>query len=176
MRKPRAWIAALALALPGLLAWAAAEPVGAQHEELRPSSLAEYNGRTIDLAVSWEGAQACRIAEPINQCFDTEAELDELPPPAGRDIAPLTNCGSSVRLYDFTSYGTPVLELWQRWTTHSLSIYGFANRTSSYRIGACSATFYDSSSNIYPGATTANSSSPSMASGWDNRVTRVYIS
>lgn len=176
MRKTVKLLAIVALVGPGALALAQSGPVTAQGDQSPPSSLAEYNGRIIDLAVSWEGAQACRIAEPIAVCFDTEAELDQLPPPEGSSHSLLTDCGSATRLYDGASYGVPVVEIWPRWTVLSLSTYGFSGRTSSYRIGACSAVFYDSSGNVYPGSTGAGASSASMASGWNNRVAQVYLS
>ena len=66
----------------------------------------------------------------------------------------------------FTTRGVPI----------GLSGYGFANKTSSYKIGACGAQLRDSSSILYPGSTGANASANSMASGWDNRITSVQIS
>jgi hypothetical protein len=53
------------------------------------------------------------------------------------------------------------------------------NVTSSYVVGACAATFYDGAGGgapVYPGGTGAFASSSVMTSGWDNRVSSVYIS
>lgn len=175
MRRVRTLTAAVMLTTISLAASAITEPARAERDGHQPGSLAEYNGRIIDLAVSWEGAQACRIAEPINVCFDTEAELDAFPLPGDGEFAPLADCSTSVRLYDGTNYATPVVEITVRWTTVSLSTYGFAAKTSSYKIGACSAAFYDAS-NTYPGTTTSGTWSSSMVSGWNNRITRVYLS
>jgi hypothetical protein len=60
----------------------------------------------------------------------------------------------------------------------NLSTYGFDNDTSSYKVGACASYFYDGAGGgtpLYPGTTTANSSATSMLTGWDNRVSSVYI-
>lgn len=55
------------------------------------------------------------------------------------------------------------------------SAYSFANRTSSYQIGNCSSVFRDSSAVAYSGNTSAGASASSMLSGWNNRVSIVYI-
>jgi hypothetical protein len=94
------------------------------------------------------------------------------------EITPLAACSSSLRLYRSTSYGGAVLQLTTRNTYINLSGYGFDNDTSSYKVGACSAGFYDGSGGgapTYPGSTGANASATSMVSGWDNRVSSVYI-
>lgn len=176
MRRLEKALTGFALVVPGLLTLSVSTPVTAQGDPPQPGSLAEYNGRIIDLAVWWEGAQACRIAEPINQCYDTEAELDAAPAPDHGSATTLTDCGSPVRLYDGTGHGVPVVEIWPRWTALSLSTYGFVNKTSSYLIGACAAAFYDGSGNVYPGSTGAGVSRSSMSSGWNNRVASVYLS
>ncbi|MFT3853680.1 MAG: hypothetical protein QM733_13200 [Ilumatobacteraceae bacterium] len=58
-----------------------------------------------------------------------------------------------------------------------LASYSFGNVTSSYQIGACSATFYDvyPTTTVYPGSTGAGPYASSMASGWDNRVSSLHI-
>ena len=69
------------------------------------------------------------------------------------------------------SFGGAVL---QDSVTTSLSGFGWANRTSSYRIGGCNATL-KSGSATYPGITAANVSSGSMLAGWDNTITNVIV-
>jgi hypothetical protein len=81
-------------------------------------------------------------------------------------------------LYRSTSYGGAVLQLTTRYTYINLSGYGFDNDTSSYRVGACAAYFYDGTNgggSVYPGSTGAGVSASSMVSGWDNRISSVYI-
>lgn len=137
-----------------------------------PDSLAWFEGEQIDLSMSWGDAHACAIADTGNHCFRTEAELVEH---LADGIVPFASCSSSLYLWDLTNKSGDVLALSTRGVTINLSSFSFANRTSSYQIGACSAVFRDAS-NVYPGNTAAYASANSMASGWNNRVTRVFIS
>ena len=93
-------------------------------------------------------------------------------------IMPLADCSlPTLKLYRSSSYGGSVLQLTARLVVINLASYGFDNDTSSYKIGACSAGFYDTTGGAtqYPGNTGANVTSPSMLSGWDNRVGSVYM-
>lgn len=90
----------------------------------------------------------------------------------------LAACSTTLRLYDGTGYATPVLSLSSRGVWTNLSSYGFDNRTSSYRVGACAAFFAENASgggSWYPGSTAAGAQSSSMVSGWDNRVSSIYL-
>lgn len=137
-----------------------------------PDSLAWFEGEQIDLSVSWGEAHACSIADTGNHCFRTEAELHEH---LAEGIVPFASCSSSLYLWDLTNKSGDVLALSTAGVTINLSNFSFASRTSSYQIGACNSVFRDAS-NVYPGNTSAGASANSMASGWNNRVTRVYIS
>ena len=97
---------------------------------------------------------------------------------AGEGETILLSCSTSLRLYKNTSFGGTVLALSQRGIGIPLASYGFDNVTSSYKIGACSSTFFDGAigSTTYPGNTSAGAQATSMLSGWDNRVSTVYIS
>ncbi|MCU1398058.1 MAG: hypothetical protein JWN62_1167 [Acidimicrobiales bacterium] len=161
------------------------------------SSVATYAGRTVDLAVSWEGATACAITDWGNACFDTAAERDAylgLSAPGtatSKDgtigalegtttrlsggIVPLVACASSVRLYDGTSFTGTSVAFSSRNVLFNLASYSFAAKTSSFSIGGCSAQLLDSASAIYPGSTSAGATAASMSSGWSNRVTQLYI-
>jgi hypothetical protein len=149
-------------------------PTGSVHAAPEPQ-WADYYGKQINLAESWENAQACLLSASGNECFDTEAELDELiaERAEARSSSLLIDCSSTVRLYANTNYGTLMVAIDDRFTTTSLG--SFANMTSSYRVGACSSTFYNGSS-PYPGSTVANASAASMLPGWDNTIDSVYIS
>lgn len=90
----------------------------------------------------------------------------------------LAACGSSLRLYDGTSYTGASLFLNSRAVVHNLANFGFDNRTSSYQIGACDSDFFSGSNgsgSVYPGNTNAGASATSMLSGWNNVVSSVYI-
>lgn len=158
--------------------------------------LASFEGRQIDLASSWEEATACIVWQPTDiQCFASERELEGYV--AGVEdtlstetssldsstafavAAASSSCGSYLRLYDYTSYGGNSLWLATRYTWLNLANYGFNQRTSSFRIGGCSAYFADLASGggaWYPTyLTQAWDRSPSMISGWNNDVSSVYI-
>jgi hypothetical protein len=142
------------------------------------SSIAIYHDRKIDLSVSWEGAQACWIADGGNTCYDSEKEMDAAHGtlPGLRAIVPLSTCASSLRLYDNTSFGTPVLALNTSGFWVQLSTYSFSAKTSSYIVGVCNSLFADGAGTVYPGSTSAGSAATSMVPGWNNRVTQVFIS
>ena len=88
------------------------------------------------------------------------------------------NCASDLRLYDGISYGGS-----GPGTRHTaghvinLAGLGFDNATTSYKIGACSAVFWDGvgAGAVYPGNTSASAQSPNMVTGWNNRISSVYI-
>jgi hypothetical protein len=144
-----------------------------------PSSLALYHGKKIDLSVSWQGAQACSISDSGNTCYDTESEMNQatgLTPITQSLVVPLLTCSPVLKLYDNTSFNTPVLSLGTRGTWLQLSTWGFSAKTSSYIVGGCNSVFEDGSSNVYPGSTNAGNSAATMVTGWNNRITQVFMS
>jgi len=143
------------------------------------SQLADFEGSFIDLGKDWGEAKACWSDGRTTECFRTESQMDSQINQRFILKAAVATCATSVKLYSNTSYGGSVLSLVTRTVPINLSAYGFDNLTSSYVIGSCSALFYDYANNVsptYPGSTTANSSAASMLTGWDNRVSSVYIS
>ena len=150
-------------------------------------SIASFEGSYIDLRDGWGDATACASDGLTTQCFRTELELDRfLGSGSVEDVAQAligfviqSVCSASLKLYSNTSYGGSVLALTTRFTFLNLSTWAFSNVTSSYKVGACSATFYDGASGgapVYPGPTFAWASATSMLAGWDNRISSVYIS
>lgn len=159
-------------------------------------TLARYGDRVIDLAHSWEGAGACLVWPEVldqSECFDTEAEMDRriaaleaatavtavAGNSSGAAAASGSWCSSSLRLYDGIYYTGAVLYLRGRWQWFNLADYGFDQRTSSFKVGACSAWFADwrnGGGEWYPtSATEADDQASVMISGWDNDVSSVYI-
>ena len=161
----------------GLLATTA--PVGADQSERAEEVLATFEGATINLAEGWGEAGACTSDGTAARCYRTEADMNaaegESLDPSGP--ATFATCSASLRLYRGTSYSGGVLQLTTRYTLINLASHGFNNDTSSYRVGPCAATFYDTTtgSGVYPGSTAANVSKATMSSGWDNRIGSVYI-
>ena len=153
-------------------------------------SIAEFEGRRIDLSKDWEGAQACWVDESGSaRCFASEAELDEAiaadepPTDAAKpgDESPANaraaSCSTSLRLYRDSYFAGPLLYVSQRYTWVNLSWYGFDNVVSSYRVGACSATFRSGSNgsgSTYGGSTGAWSAASVMGS-WSDVLSSVYL-
>ena len=158
---------------------ASATSTGANAELRTP---AWFEDHWIDLSVSWEDAGACDIggvSDVTIVCFRDERALDDALA-AHRDMAfAITSvCSSSLRLYADASYSGAVLSLSTRSATLSLSNYSFDNVTSSYKVGACDAEFWEGSGgtgSAYPGNTTAGAQSATMVTGWDNRISSVLI-
>ncbi|MEZ5219085.1 MAG: hypothetical protein R2705_10190 [Ilumatobacteraceae bacterium] len=159
--------------------------------------LADFEGTTIDLAVDWNGATACVSDGVDTTCYRSEEQMDRalrsdttsagttasrsaaLDPSTGVMAAASSSCSSSVRLYSNSYYSGSVLAFTARGIVINLGSYGFSNVTSSFKIGACSSTFWDGSYGsgaVYPGSTWAWSAASTMYSGWDNRVSSIYIS
>lgn len=158
-------------------------PAGAES-----AAFASFNGTTIDLRVTWGTATACHTDGRTTQCYRSEREMDTALGVAGTPTgsaglvrgpaAALAACSSSVRLYSGTSYTGSVLSFTTRFTFINLSTYGYDNVTSSYKVGACSSSFYDGvagTGSVYPGNTSANVQYPSMVTGWNDRVSSIYI-
>ena len=146
-----------------------------------PESMAWFEDHWIDLTVSWEGAAACDVQPDLTTCYRTEAAMDaeHYDSQTRSAFTTLTSCSTSLRLYDGTTYTGTVLNLSTRTTVLNLSVYGFDNLTSSYKVGACDSDFYSAASlggSLYSGNTSAGSQAASMLSGWNNAVSSVFIS
>ena len=193
------WALLLAAVVAAGLASAGPSAAQDKDESLASDSgeLAMFEGRVIDMSRDWEGAEACVVwpdESTTTECFATETELEEhiatlaqsialssagaqtLGPPI---VAASSSCGSYLKLYDGTYYGSPSLWLSTRLQWLNLSNYGFNQRTSSFKIGACSAYFADLSNGGTPwyptSLTQAYDVGPTMLSGWNNDVSSVYI-
>jgi len=196
MRRPAVFAVAL-----GFVALSAAPAIagngGSGDREDRTvgeGATATFEGTTLNLAESWGDATACMVwPEAVEQieCFATEAELDAriagLEVQFGVDtksgptegLLGSTQCSSYLKMYDGTWYSGSVLYLRSKYQWHNLVNYGFNQRTSSFKVGACSTYFADYNNGggaWYPTyATQAYDQSPTMMSGWNNDVSSVYI-
>lgn len=161
--------------------------VGAQFVEPGNPGEAVYDGETIDLSEGWGSARACAELGSVTECYDTLAELLTAHPELGLGggalkggvaitATALVNCATTLRLYDGTSYSGTVLILSTRGIILNLSAYGFDNKPSSYKNGACATGMYSlsnaggSSFNV-----NANVQSSSMPAGFNNVISSVYI-
>lgn len=97
----------------------------------------------------------------------------------GAPMAVSYTCSSYMRLYDGTGYTGSTLYLSTRRQWLNLSSYGFNQKTSSYKIGACKSIFADYNNGgggWYPTyLTEAYDKATSMRSGWNNDVSSVYM-
>lgn len=146
---------------------------------------ARFEGQTIELAQGWGEAQACLVFQQagIVECFRDRAGLQAreqqltrfgvLPP-----VSIAAACSSPLRLYTDIYYGGRELDLYDRGYWQNLSAWSFDNQTSSYRVGGCSVHLAENANgggSWYPGSTSAGSWEPFMLSGWDNRISSVYL-
>lgn len=160
---------------------------------------AAFGSERLNLADGWGEARACVEVGGDVTCYASEAAMDaahpelstlaSLPvtgethnavtsPVAAIGYVARVNCSTQLRLYSSTSYGGNVLTLTSRGIVHNLSVYGFDNVTSSYKVGACPSTFWsgaNGSGSTYPGATGANASASTMGGGWDNTLSSVRV-
>ncbi len=84
-----------------------------------------------------------------------------------------------MKLYDGLYHTGQVLYMRDRLQWINISAFGFSNRTSSFKIGPCSSYLADynwgGGSWYSTSATQAWDVAYVMASGWNNRVSSVYI-
>ncbi len=188
-------MAAMAVAVVFVAAPASAESGSDGSVSAGAGTTARYGDRLIDLARDWEGAGACVVWPDkldVPECFDTESEMNRRIAELEAELASVSaggwggtaassgsSCASYLRLYDGTSYSGAVLYLRERGRWLNLADYGFDQRTSSYRIGACSARFADwrnGGGSRYPTwLTEAYDHASVMLGGWNDDVSSVYI-
>jgi hypothetical protein len=132
--------------------------------------------------------RACYVTPTAMDCYPTERDLYAAYPEL-KDDAPQTEqarttslaaaaaCSTTLKLYTGTSYGGSVYVFNTRQQVINLPA-GIDNAASSYKIGACSASLYENANlggAAYPGSTSAGAAATSMAAGWDNRISSIWI-
>jgi hypothetical protein len=139
----------------------------------------QFGGATLDLADGWGDATACMFDGVTARCFHSELDMDRALHTFTRPGIVTTrssSCSSSLRLYDGTYQLGAVLLITARNTPINLSIVGFDNLTSSYRVGACNANLYNAQQSWrYPGDTSAFAGANTMLPGWNNSISSVYV-
>jgi hypothetical protein len=144
--------------------------------------VADFEGRQIDLAKGWGDAQACLVLSSTTHCFRTIDELTAAEKGfAAGDVglvSPAATCSTALRLYDGTYQTGSVLSIATRGQWINLGLYGFDNRTSSYRVGACAvelASGTNGGGSRYFRCLNAYCEEDVMASGWDNVLSSAYL-
>lgn len=141
------------------------------------AEIATFEGATFDMTQGWGAATACNVTDTGTTCYRTETDMNKAIATAPGTASRASSCSSSLRLYDGTSHTGQVISITTRSTLISLSGYGFDNKTSSYKVGACSARLYNGiGSSQYGGNTSAYASATSMASGWNDVISSVTLS
>lgn len=145
-------------------------------------SVAVFEGTEIDLTDGWGDARACLVLPATVQCFRTIEELNaaeaRLDVGDSRLVSTSATCSTALRLYDGTYQTGSVLSITVRGQWVNLGTYGFDNRTSSYRVGACTvelASGTNGGGSRYYRCLTAYCEEDVMASGWDNVLSSAYL-
>jgi len=144
------------------------------------SATATFEGRQLDLSQGWGDAQACLVSHDGVECFRTIAELDareQLLAATGGASAASATCTTPLRLYDGVYRTGAVLSVATRGLWLNLNLYGFDNRTSSYKVGSCNVDLAASTNgggSRYPRCLTAYCLENVMMTGWSNVLSSVY--
>lgn len=190
-------VAAIVLIAPNALAVESDDTTRAVEDPSEASpvgGLAVHHGKLIDLAKDWDGATTCIVVPDtltLAECFDSDEERDlrlvelgledrfaEADAPEGADFA-FASCSSYLKLYDNYNYGGTSLWLSTRGTWTNLSVYGFNQRASSYKVGGCSTYMADYSNGgggwISTSLTQAWDVDAVISGSWNNDISSVYI-
>jgi hypothetical protein len=148
-------------------------------------SLARFEGKQIDLSKGWGDARACLVARGagVVECFRDQGGLLVRESQLQAQIASsptvaATTCSSPLRLYADASYGGRELDFYDRGYWQNLSTWSFDNQLSSYKVGSCGvylADYANGGGSWYPGNTSPGHDEPSMLSGWNDRISSIYI-
>lgn len=181
----RRWALAAFAALS--LANAAPSALAASESPTPPSSpsIAMFEGKQIDLSKGWGDAQACLVyrGAGVVECFRDRAGLASREHQLDAQIssAPViaaTTCSTPLRLFADASYGGRELDFYDRGYWQNLGTWSFDNQLSSYKTGACPvylADYTNGGGSWYPGNTSANHGEASMLSGWNDRISSIFI-
>lgn len=168
-------VLALAAVLIPVVAFAGGTPAG---------PIATFNGTQIDLSKGWGAAQACFVANGDVECFADRAGLlareQQLAATQSSTTASVatTSCSTPLRLYADASYGGRELDFYDEGYWQNLSTWSFDNQTSSFKVGACAVDLADGTNgggSWYPGSTGAGATASTMASGWNDRISSIFI-
>jgi hypothetical protein len=127
--------------------------------------------------------QYCLIRNGVTECFADRASLLERESQIALQeglapVLPAASCSTPLRLYADAGYGGRELDFYDRGYWQNLSTWSFDNQLSSYKVGACSVYLADGAGgggSLYPGNTSAGHNEASMLSGWNDRVSSIYI-
>lgn len=146
------------------------------------STIASYNGGSIDLSQGWGSATICVVAPGGTTCFANQQNYQAWTNAQSKSATTLTattaSCSSGFQLYENIDYGGRELIIYDESIWINLSNYSFNDILSSYKVGACAVSMTDAangSGNVYPGATSPYSDVSWIGSAWNDRVSSVYV-
>lgn len=138
--------AAVVVAVLGVTGAATPAIAGPTTQALRQTSHASYQGRTIDLSKSWEGAQVCAVVSRSDvRCYATSDQANAALAPAATStgaargasgpvgtLSTWHNCPDDwLCIYEDINWGGRRLQFNDEYW-HSLDPYGFKDKTSSW--------------------------------------------
>lgn len=166
-------------------------PISNQSDGNHGPTYAAFDGKILNLAVSWGDAQSCVVWKQggVAECFRTEQEgnnlvsqielsmSEETGPAAAPN--PLLACSRNcLHIYQHSNFGGRDLTFCDRGYWQNLTSYGFNDELSSFKTGSHGvhlAEHTGGGGNWYPGNTDACVSAGGMSSGWNDRVSSIYI-
>ena len=152
-----------------------------------PSATATYDGRTINMADGWQGAQACVVLGDTSvQCYDTEAAMrDALAASAMQAhvysaTSPSVTCSNPstlVTLYASTNFTGTSLSFVSTAGWTNLAPYGFDNKLESWvNQTPCNATVADGTLGTGAQLTlAARSSAATVGTSWKDRASSIDV-
>jgi len=147
---------------------------------------ATYDGRKIDLADGWQGAQACAVLSASDvRCYDSQADMQDALGASARQnpavqLSPLAGCvpsGTFVTLYSDINFGGTSLSFQGTGSWTNLAPYGFDNAMESWtNTTNCNASVADGTGGSGAQlALGAHSSSSNVGTTWKNRASSILV-
>ncbi|MFJ6939550.1 hypothetical protein [Streptomyces sp. NPDC101132] len=189
--RTRTWTAAAAAAaaLTATLATGTAQADPGGLPSAPGSTVAAFEGGTLDMAGDWGAAKACLVwrAAGTVECFRTlgelrsvEAKLADRAAGTGARSASgaLAACSSPLELFEHGWFGGRRLVFYDRGYWQNLGGWGFNDQMSSYKVGACYAHLAEHNDGVgywYPGNTAPWAQEGALRSGWNDRVSSIKL-
>jgi hypothetical protein len=114
------------------------------------STIALFEGKTIDLSKDWGAAKACNVQRGVINCFRTAKESDAKAAQQAKTASPSIAqgyCSTPLRLYEHANFNTSpfpegrILSFYDSGYWQNLDLWRFNDQTSSYKTGNCATSF-----------------------------------
>lgn len=165
------------------------EIVNADDTAPESNVIAFFEGEQLRLADGWKDAQSCVVWQGVTECFRSDTNADvviadieaEIITPASKpnDRANKACNRSCLHLYEHNDFKGRHLTFCDRGYWQNLGTkYGFNDKLSSYKTGVRGAHLskdVNGNGGWYPGDTSSCTSISQMNSGWNDKVSAIYI-